>query len=57
MIHSLDKKTVVIEGVQTRYVEYGQGESVIVLLHNGLFSKDGFCASAQMWEHNIEGLG
>lgn len=56
MSHSLEKKSLHVMGVETRYLEHGAGETVMVLLHNGLFSKDGFCADAFAWEHNIRSL-
>ncbi|MDB5779899.1 MAG: hypothetical protein JWP93_2264 [Polaromonas sp.] len=56
MSHLYDKKSVNVKGVETRFIEHGQGDTVMLLLHNGLFSKDGFCADALLWEHNIANL-
>lgn len=57
MAYPLSKKSIDVHGVATRYLERGQGDAVMVLLHNGLFSKDGFCADSLAWEHNLERLG
>jgi pimeloyl-ACP methyl ester carboxylesterase len=57
MNFSSDKQSVDVNGVATRYFDHGRGESVMLLLHNGLFSKDSFCADAVVWEHNMQNLG
>ena len=56
MNHPLEKKSLSVAGVETHYLEQGAGDTTMVLLHNGLFSKDGFCADALAWECNIASL-
>jgi len=52
-----DRKVADVRGIRTEYIEAGHGESVMLLLHSGLFSQDGVGASAWMWERNLERLG
>jgi len=51
-----ERKAVEVGGVRTEYIEAGQGDSVLLLLHSGLFSQDGVGASAWMWEQNLARL-
>ncbi|MBI2768008.1 MAG: alpha/beta hydrolase [Burkholderiales bacterium] len=51
-----ERKAVEVRGIRTEYIEAGQGGSVLLLLHSGLFSQDGVGASAWMWEQNLARL-
>lgn len=48
-----DARTIEIDGISTRYYEYGQGRP-LVLVHGG--QAGGFNNSALKWEQNIPGL-
>jgi pimeloyl-ACP methyl ester carboxylesterase len=43
-------------GIRTRYLEAGSGDRTVVLIHGGLFSKNGLCMSAVVWEATIRYL-
>src|SRR5262245_40009740 len=45
-----DDNWIDVHGLRTRYREAGQGERVVVLIHGGLFSQNGFCMSSAAWD-------
>jgi pimeloyl-ACP methyl ester carboxylesterase len=53
---TMEKKSTSAGGVDTHYLEFGQGDATVLLLHGGLFSQDGVCADALVWEFNIPAL-
>ncbi|SED70904.1 Pimeloyl-ACP methyl ester carboxylesterase [Rhizobiales bacterium GAS191] len=52
----MHEKWVEAAGTRTRYFDIGLGDTVIVFLHGGLFSDEGVCHNALVFEQSLPGF-